>query len=294
MAYPAVSSGHGPILETLKKIVEDEYFTAVEVTWIHDSQTRAEAAKMLGYAHMDVIFAGQPPLLSQKLDLNSADETSRNAAIEQCKRSIDQAYELGASIVAVLSGPDPGDAERKAAIDRLVDSLIQICNYAKSQSKDKPITVSLETFDRDIEKKCLVGPTDIAIEVAEKVTSDCSNFGLTIDLSHQPLLGETINYMVIKASPYLVHTHIGNCVIKDTNHPAYGDQHPIFGCPSGEIDVEEVAEFIRCLYDVGFFKKEVPTKMPVVSFEVKPLPDQDPDIIVAAAKRVLNEAWAKI
>lgn len=294
MAYPSVIKGEGPILETLKKILDDEYFGAVEVTWMQDPQVRAEAAKMLKVAHVDVIFAGQPPLLTQKLDINAADESARQKAIEQCKNSVDQAYELGASIMAVLSGPDPADGDRKAATDRLFDSLCQICTYAKAQRPEKPLVISLETFDRTIDKKCLIGPTDEALELAKRVKAECSNFGLTVDLSHQPLLGETINNMVVKASEYLIHTHIGNCAMNDQSSPAYGDQHPAFGCEGGENDVAEVTEFLRCLMDVGFFKKEVPTSMPVVSFEVKPLPGEDSDLVVAGAKRVLNDAWARL
>ena len=67
-----------------------------------------------------------------------------------------------------------------------------------------------------------------------------------------------------------------------------------FGCACGENDVDEVVEFLRVLMDTGFFKKDLPTKMPVVSFEVKPLAGEDSDIIVAGAKRVLNEAWARL
>ena len=100
--------------------------------------------------------------------------------------------------------------------------------------------------------------------------------------------------MVVKASEHLVHTHIGNCAMSDTASPAYGDQHPAFGCDGGENDIEEVADFLRCLIDIGFFKKELPTSMPVVSFEVKPLAGEDSDIVVAGAKRVLNEAWARV
>jgi len=294
MAYPSVMKGEGPVLETLKKILEDEYFGAVEVTWIQDPKVRAMAAEMLRCAHVDIIFAGQPPLLTQKLDLNSADESARQMAIDQCKKSVDQAYELGASILALLSGPDPADGNRRAATDRLADSLCQICTYAKVKADGKPITISLETFDRTIDKKCLIGPTDEAIELASSVKAECANFGLTVDLSHQPLLSESINHMVVKASEYLVHVHIGNCVMSDTSHAAYGDAHPAFGCLCGENDVDEVAEFLRCLMDVGFFKKEVPTSMPVVSFEVKPLPGEDSEVVVAGAKRVLNEAWAKV
>ena len=294
MAYPQVIKGDGPILETLKKILDDVYFGAVEVTWMQDSSVRAEAARMLKCAHMDVVFAGQPPLLTQKLDLNSADESERGKAVDQCKNSVDQAYELGARILALLSGPDPADGNRKAATDRLADSLIQICSYASAKGNGRPLTVSLETFDRTIDKKCLIGPTDEAVALAERVKARCPNFGLTVDLSHQPLLDESINQMVIKAGEHLVHAHIGNCVMRDTSSPAYGDQHPAFGCECGENDVDEVAEFLKVLMDIGFFKKEVPTSMPVVSFEVKPLPGEDSEVVVAGAKRVLNEAWLKI
>ena len=291
MAYPEVIKGEGPILETLKKILDDEYFGAVEVTWIKDPAVRAEAAKMLRNAHVDVVFAGQPPLLTQKLDINAPDEAERKKAIDQCKDSVDQAYELGAKILALLSGPMPADGDKKAATDRLVDSLIQICKYAASKGG---LVVSLETFDYDIDKKCLVGPTVEAVELAKRVKAECPNFGLTVDLSHQPMLNETIKHMVSTAAPYLVHAHIGNAVLSDTSTPAYGDQHPAFGCASGENDVREVVEFFRELVNIGYFKKSLPTSMPVVSFEVKPLPGEDSDIVVAGAKRVLNEAWARL
>ena len=295
MAYPSVIKGDGPILETLKKILDDEYFSAVEVTWIQNPKIRAEAAKMLKCAHVDVIFAGQPPLLTQKLDINAVDEAARQKAIEQCKNSVDQAYELGASILVLLSGPDPADCDRKGAAKRLADSLIQICKYAQEKANGgKTITVSLETFDRTTDKKCLIGPTEEAVALAKKVRAECPNFGLTVDLSHQPMLGESIAQMVKTASQYLVHTHIGNAMLGDKSSPAYGDQHPAFGCDCGENDVDEVVEFLKSLQKIGFFRKNLPTSMPVVSFEVKPLAGEDSEIVVAGAKRVLNEAWARL
>ena len=32
----------------------------------------------------------------------------------------------------------------------------------------------------------------------------------------------------------------------------------------------------------------------MVSFEVKPFGDEDPDLVIANAKRVLNLAWARL
>lgn len=291
MAYPEVIKGEGPVLETLAKILTDEYFGAVEVTWIKDDAVRAEAAKMLRTAHVDVVFSGQPPLLTQKLDINAAADDARARAVAQCRNSVDQAYEIGASIAAILSGPYPADGDKQAGYERLADSLKQICTYAKSKGD---LWISLETFDYDIDKSCLAGPTAEAVELAKKVTAECPNFGLTIDLSHQPLLNESIEQMVSTAAPYLVHAHIGNAVLADKQSAAYGDQHPAFGCVDGENDVDEVRLFLKALMDIGYFSKKLPSKMPIVSFEVKPLPGEDSDIVVAGAKRVLNEAWAKL
>lgn len=294
MAYPSVIKGDGPVIETLQKILEDDYFGAVEVTWMKDPGVRETAAKMLKLAHVEVVFAGQPPLLTQGLDLNALDEAARRKAVDQTKNSIDQACELGANLVAVLSGPDPGEADRSAAVDRLVDSLCELCDYAKAKRPDNPMYVSLETFDRTIDKKCLIGPTDEAVKVAQRVRAKHSNFGLTVDLSHQPMLSESIREMVSKASEYLIHAHMGNCVIDDPANPAYGDLHPAFGCDHGENDVDELAEYLRCLLEVGFFQKQLPTSMPVVSFEVKPLAGESSELVIAGAKRVLTEAWAKV
>ena len=83
-------------------------------------------------------------------------------------------------------------------------------------------------------------------------------------------------------------------MLEECQGPAYGDQHPAFGCECGLNDVDEVVEFLSGLMEIGFFDKDLPTSMPVVSFEVKPLPGEDSDIVVSGAKRVLNEAWARL
>lgn len=294
MAFPEVMKGEGPILETLRRICEDEFFQAVEVTWMKDAKIRAEARAMLAQSGMDVIFAGQPPLLLQKLNLNSAKKAERQKAIDQCKASIDQAYELGADILAVLSGPDPGKEKRAQATELLVDSLKELCAYAQEKGNEKMLSISLENFDRTIDKKCLIGPTTAAAQAAAAVRAEYSNFGLTIDLSHQPLLAEKASEMVITAIDHLIHVHIGNCLVKDPSHAAYGDQHPRFGLPGSEVGIEQLKVFLEALVYSGYFKKNCPTSMPVVSFEVKPLAGEESGLVIANAKRTLQEAWAKL
>jgi len=79
-------------------------------------------------------------------------------------------------------------------------------------------------------------------------------------------------------------------VLRGASLPGYGDLHPRFGFPNGENDVDELAGFLRLLLDIGFLNKINP---PVVSIEVKPFGGENPDIVVANSKRVLNLAWAK-
>jgi hypothetical protein len=86
-------------------------------------------------------------------------------------------------------------------------------------------------------------------------------------------------------------SHIGNAVVGDPSHEAYGNLHPRFGFPNGSNDVPELVQFLRILLNIGFLNPENP---PILSFEVTPRPDEDVDIVIAGPKRVLNEAWAQV
>ena len=195
---------------------------------------------------------------------------------------------MGARQLAVLSGPAPAKEKYSQAKELLADSLSQICSYAQSKGG---LGITMEIFDRDYDKKRLIGPTPEAVDVAREVKRNYPNFGLMIDLSHLPLLKETSDYAVKLAKDHLTHVHIGSCILKDKNHPAYGDKHPPFGLAVGENDVEEVRLFLKALMEIGYIGEG---KQNVAAFEVKPLSGQSPDVVVANAKRTLMEAWARL
>ena len=287
MAYPATIKGEGPILETVKKIAVDDYFNAIELTWIKDPSVRAQVKKILEMSHMTVAYGGQPRMLTTGLNINDLNEKGRLTAVASLKDGIDEAYELGAAGFAFLSGKYAEDTTEQS-FTKLVESTKELCAYAKSKGDMK---VVLEVFDFDIDKKSLIGPVELARRFAQEITREFDNFGLMVDLSHLPLVRETAEQAILPIKDFLVHAHIGNAVVDDPAHEAYGDLHPRFGFPNGANDVPELVEFLRVLLDIGFLN---PDKPPIVSFEVTPRPDEDVDVVIAGSKRALNEAWAQL
>ena len=287
MAYPATIKGEGPVVETIRKIAVDDYFSAIEITTVKDPEARAEVKKMLDSSHMTVAYGAQPRLLTTGMNINSLVEEERLKALNNLKEGIDEAYEIGASSFAFLSG-NYEESRKEEAFQALVKSTNEICAYAKSKGDLK---IALEVFDYDVDKRSLIGPADLALRYAKEIRKTHDHFGLMVDLSHIPLIHETIEESILPVKDYIVHAHIGNCVVKSPDMPAYGDVHPRFGFPGGENDVDEVVEYLKVLLQIGFLNTENP---PVVSFEVKPFGDEDSDIVIANAKRVLNLAWSRV
>ncbi|MEM1484463.1 sugar phosphate isomerase/epimerase [Oscillospiraceae bacterium PP1C4] len=285
MAYPAcMRDEKADIYGCIKKIACDDYFDAIELNPIKDAATRTAVAKLLGTAHLKVCYGGQARLLSTGLNPNDTDEAGRQKAEDTLMEGIDEAEQLGASGMAFLAGKWKEET-KELSYQQLVKTTRNLCAYAKT----KNMYIELEVFDYDIAKASLIGPAPLAARFAADVRCVCDNFGLMIDLSHIPMCREDSRFVVRTLRPYITHFHIGNTVVRDPAHEAYGDEHPRFGFPNSENDTAAVLDFLRVLKGEGFFCAENPY---VLSFEVKPWKEEDPDAVIANAKRVLNRAWA--
>jgi sugar phosphate isomerase/epimerase len=291
MVYPGVQSGTQRFLDTFMALAEDDFFSLLELALVRDPTQRRAMRKLAEISHLSITYAAQAALMGQKLDLNSLDESERRRAIKEAMTCVDEAYELGAERMSLLSGPDPGVPKRNEATQALVDSLKEICAYGE----EKGLGVALEAFDREIEKKCLIGPAREAAAVARSVRKDFRDFGILYDMAHGPLLGENFKSALTTLKDYLVHIHVGNCV-KVAGNPAYGDKHPRFGVNGGLHDVGELTQFLRILFDIGYLGKrsQANEKLPIVGFEIKPLPGESSEAVLASTKRVWRQSWAQL
>jgi len=276
MVFPEVSGGEGPVVETARAIVEDDFFDAIEVSWVKDPSVRRNLFSLLKSSHIHVVFCAGGNIIRERVDLNSLDQPTRRRAIQFTRDLVAQAKELKAEIFVLCSGPDPGQSLRSKAASALVDSLVEIAEYAGSD-----MMVSLEAFDREIDKRRLVGPTQEAVSIVSEVRQRVNNVGLTVDLSHLPLLNESAATSLETARGVLVHSHIGNCMPN-------ADSHPPLAVPGGCNGVQELREFLMALKSIGYFNRACP----IVSFEVKPTRVGESESLIAQSKGVLMEAMS--
>lgn len=271
------------VLESIKTIASDDFFDAIEICKFNDDETKAKAKRMLEQSHLKVCYGAQPRLLGPKLNPNDIDEEGRKAAEATLIDAVDEAEYLGAKGIAFLAGKWEEET-KDLAYAQLLKTTRAVCDYAAT----KGMTVNLEVFDFDMDKAALIGPAPYAAKFAADMRTTHNNFGLMVDLSHFPTTYETSKFVIQTLRPYINHFHIGNAVVKE-GCEAYGDQHPRFGFPNSANDTEELLDFFRVLKEEGFFNAENPY---VLSFEIKPWGDENPDIILANTKRVVNRAWA--
>ena len=282
MSHPPVNC---PLLESVKSLACDPYFTALEVTKVADDETRAAMKKILEQSHMKVCYGAQPRLLGSGLNPNDINEEGRKKAEATLIEAIDEAEYLGAKGIAFLAGKWEIETKNQA-YSQLLKTTRNLCDYAAK----KDMMIEIEVFDYDMDKAALIGPAPYAAQFAADMRITHNNFGLLVDLSHFPTTYESSKFVVQTLRPYITHFHIGNAVV-EKGCEAYGDQHPRFGFQNSANDVEELVDFFTVLKEEGFFNAKNPY---VLSLEVKPWGDEDGDIILANTKRVIDRAWALV
>jgi len=275
MAYPDMTTGKGDIISNIRTIVEDPFFDGIEICGLTEEQWTA-VKRSIG--SKTVARCMQPDLLSGKINLNSTSADDRRKAISVVKKEIDLSAGRGIKTLAICSGPDPGLERRPREKDLLSESLVEICGYAA----EKGVEILIETFDRDWDRKLLIGPMADCVEVVEKAQGKHLNLGIMWDLSHGPLLNETED-VLDTAGDLLGHIHVG-CAKKIG--AKYLDTHPVFYREGAVNGVQEVVSLLKKLIEIDYKR--------MVSFEVKPEEGQTAESVITTSKGVLISAYTKV
>jgi sugar phosphate isomerase/epimerase len=283
-SYPGVTGAE--LFSAIERVVADPDFEVIEVTRVSDPPVRQRVRDLLASTKRMVVFSGGPVYVAERVELGARDVSVRKRSLEKAKRLVDEAIEFNAQRHLVGSGPDPGMEAREEARGYLVDSLTELCDYARANS-ESPLMLTLEPFDRDVAIRALIGPTEEAVVVASEVKRRTGSFGITLDLSHVAQLGEDPSEAVEKAAKVIAHAHLSSCYLGDPSHPSYGDQHVRFDFPGAAVSEKTVVRYLQALHENGVFR---PGRLPV-SLEVKPQPGEDRESILSGAKRSFIRAW---
>ena len=276
MAYPQTLKEEG-VKEAVTKLLEEEVFEILEFHLMKNENMKV-LLKLANDHNVEVALALQPMILMQGYELSSLDKSKRKEALKKFKEVVDKAHEYNINKIALCTGRDPGAENREKATKGLIDALTELCEYAKEYG----ISIYLENFDREYDKKLLLGPTLEAANVIRSVRKEVNNIWLLWDLSHAPLLNEKPEILK-EVHDILGHIHIG-CAEKTDE--GLKDYHPVFYTKNSINDVNDVATLLEVLLDIGY--------KGAMSFEIKPKEYQTSEEIVNVAEGVLYTAFIKV
>lgn len=220
----------------------------------------------------------------KKISPSSTDPPEQGFIHVVIQDQVQIARAIGSTGFIISSGPDVPKDKRPKARKVFAD----FCRWLCLRLRKFKIVGMLEPMDRKVDKKCLYGPTTECVELINLLAPEVDNLGIVLDFAHLPLMNESFSEAVKVTAPYLKRVHLGNCVLKDTSHPFYGDKHPPIGIEGGEIDTTEVAEILSLLLESGYLNKK--KRGPLV-LEIQPFPGKTPEETVVDNMERVYEAW---
>jgi len=287
MLYPACMDDPDDHVRTLSTFVQRDDMETFDCCLPYGEDRRQQLIPLIrdsGKTH--ITFATHLfPL--RKLGLGSPSPAEQAQIRMIVHDMIEQAVAIGASgFIFASGGPPPEEAK-----DSHFAAFMDFCAWLCGELKPHGITALLEPFDTTIDKCFLYGPTRDCVALIDALGPDVTNFGIELDLAHIPLMGETFEQAIRTCASHLARVHLGNCILRDTSHPRYGDTHPPIGYPGGEIDVSELTVILRCLLEIGYLNT---TERGDLLLEMTPWPGRTVEETVEDSFVRLEHAWQEV
>jgi len=287
MLYPRCMEDADDHVETLAAFVRRTDIETFDCCLPYGRQRRAKLIPLIrNCGKSDIAFAIHLYPL-RKLFLSSTTPHEQAQVRMIMEDMVEQAAAIGATgFVFGSGGPSPAQAT-----EQTYAAFRDLCRWLCGRLAPHGITALLEPFDTDVDKKFLYGSTADCVKLIESLRPAVNNFGIELDIAHLPLMGEDFASAIRTVAPYLKRVHLGNCVLKDKDHPLYGDFHPPIGFEGGEVDVPQIIEILGALLEVGFLSKH---KRGALLIEMTPWPGKTVEQTVQDGFDRLQRAWAAI
>ncbi len=289
--FPEARERKRSSLEITRKLAADPFFQALEVFGVEDPQDQKELARILRSSGKSLVFSGGAYCRRTRSNLHDLDPEKWDRAVHNVKKIVDEAILYGCQILYVMGFEAPPPEERERARTKFARALDVLSDYAVEKSPSAPLTLSVENFYIAQEDPFLIGPTLEFAEMLRDLRGRRPRLGLTFDTSHILQLKEDLPSTFARVQDVVAHVHLSNCLIKDRSSPFYGDKHPPYGLPGGEIGIPELAGFFRTLKANGTFSRTFPTGKPILSLEVITPSGRTPEETLEEAKKALEKAW---
>lgn len=208
-------------VKMLEQAAEIPFYKAVELGYIRDASCRQAVRRIAEKRAWQVTAWCSPVIADAGLSLSSLDSENRKKAVAMAKDLVAGAAEYGTTRVGLQSGPDVDASLRDDAKKALMESCLEISEFARSY---KDLYLIIEPLDRFVHKKQLLGPIDEVVEWFAELKKQASNFYIHWDSAHEKLGGADLLESLRLSAPYLAQFHICNCVTEE-GHPYRGDFH---------------------------------------------------------------------
>lgn len=284
-----VGHEHDPVATTERFLLNPQV-QAVEGGWDLPPEAADDLRRRLLWSGCDVVYTVGGFMRRQRIDPSAPTAEARREALEKLKCLAETANGYGAAMLLLCTGPDTAPERRAEAIGHFGETVEALCAHARRLRPERPMWITVEHFDRDLDQKRLLGPTAETAALIADIRKRHDNVGMTLDLSHLVQLGEDIDAAVAIAGDLAIHAHVANCGLDRSAPETFGDSHCRFGARGGAVALDDVVRFLRALVRHGYGKRRGATRVPIISVEMKTPEGETPELALASGLRILEQA----
>jgi sugar phosphate isomerase/epimerase len=222
-----LASDENAMLQVIEKIANSGYYQGFETGIFHQPATAKEIRTLAQQHALHVTQWLTFELLKEQLNLSSLDAALREKSIRRACELVHLAAECGTTKLSLVSGSDPGDAQRAEAMKGFSEAIVRI---GEEVGQYEGMLLQIEPLDRFAHKCQLIGPTNETVEWMTALRPDCPKLYLAWDSAHVALNQEDLAESLRLAAPLISQLHLANAIL-DPQTAGFGDYHMKFGEP---------------------------------------------------------------